>query len=304
MKTLFLIFMACSFLFSNLVSKETKVCKTDNIKNYDTKQCMDDWLNGNFGLKPYKPNYILPYGYRFGANKYTSYVPSDKYKNHEAELQVSLKLNVANNIFGLHESYNIAYSYKSFWQIYASSSPFRETNYNPEMFVTFPIDDDSVVKMTSLTLAIAHMSNGQGNIQDAKIPKQISSYSEFAPYLKNRSRSINYIYAKLGTQHDNLLVDFKVMVPYFGDDLSDNPDIMNYIGYTELQLKYFYGKSMSSLFIKGNYIVGKGALKATYSYPIYPTIFLYVKLFNGYGESLIDYNNNVTKLSIGFSFSR
>jgi len=56
--------------------------------------------------------------------------------------------------------------------------------------------------------------------------------------------------------------------------------------------------------VRGNLMKENGALEATYSYPLKDKTDLYIKLFSGYGESLIDYNRNVTKLAIGFSFSR
>jgi len=50
----------------------------------------------------------------------------------------------------------------------------------------------------------------------------------------------------------------------------------------------------------------RGAIDVHWSYPLLdsPYTFFYFKFFNGYGESLIDYNNCVTKLSFGLSFSR
>jgi phospholipase A1/A2 len=68
---------------------------------------MQKWLNRDFGLKPHKVNYILPYSYREGV--YKSYVPTDEYRNIEAELQVSLKLYLGTGLFGLNESYYLAY---------------------------------------------------------------------------------------------------------------------------------------------------------------------------------------------------
>ena len=50
----------------------------------------------------------------------------------------------------------------------------------------------------------------------------------------------------------------------------------------------------------------KTTIEANYSYPILgrDDLFLYAKFFDGYGESLIDYNNKITKFGIGISISR
>jgi phospholipase A1 len=285
-----------------LSQHETEYFYTEDITNIETKKAMNDWLSSNFGLKPHKTNYLLPFGVREGH--YDQYVASDEYRNIEAELQVSLKLNVTNNVFGLNESYNLSYTHTSFWQIYSPSSPFRETNYNPEFFVVFPIEDRSLMRLKSVTTGLAHLSNGQGNIQDSSIPTELSSIPAVQPYLRNRSRSVNYLYAKADMQYDNFIVDVTAWIPYFGSDLSDNPDLVDYTGLTKLGVKYFYGKNLITLDTNLNFFTGRGSVTATYSYPIYDGAFFYTKLFSGYNESLIDYNNNLTKLSIGFSFSR
>lgn len=105
-------------------------------------------------------------------------------------------------------------------------------------------------------------------------------------------------------QYNNFLVNVKAWMPYFGEDLSDNPDIIDYTGYTSVELKYFYRKHLISLNTRLNFFSKKGALELNYSYPLYPDLYLYTKFFTGYNESLIDYNNYITKFAIGFSFSR
>lgn len=263
----------------------------------ESKKSMENWLSGIFGLQPYRSNYLLPYGY---SNKvYKSYTPTDKYQRNEAELQVSLKMNVARDLFGLGELYYLSYTHTAFWQLYAASSPFRETNYNPEGFVVFPVyDRDSNFNIRSIKFALAHKSNGQGNNKDVV-------YATPADNPGNRSRSINYVYSTVRFEHGTLLSDLTLWYPFpESESGNDNPDIMKYLGYTELKFTYFYQRSMFTLMGRGNFTTGKGAVEGTYSYPLMNDTYLYIKAFSGYGESLIDYNNNLNKFSIGFSFSR
>jgi len=285
------------FFLSALLSADINTKKGSEVEKYEVqeiedaeaKKAMQKWLNRDFGLKPHKVNYILPFAYREGA--YKSYVPTDEYRNIEAELQVSLKLYLGTSLLGLDESYYLAYSHQAFWQIYAESSPFRETNYHPEGFVEFPIaDKDSFLNMKSIKLGLAHTSNGQGSSSDLS---------------KNRSRSLNYIYSEFAFQHETLLTEFTLMAPFPGTaNDSDNPDIMDYLGYASVKLNYFVSKQMFTLMGRGNFTTGYGAVEATYSYPLIDDAYFYVKVFSGYGESLIDYNNYITKSSVGFSFSR
>ena len=294
MKLILLILIFSISLFSAVVKNE-KNLELENFKHKDmeAKSAMQNWLNGYFGLKPYKPNYLLPYGYT--KHDYKSY-SSDVYYNQEAELQISLKIPISKNLFGLDGTYYLSYSQKSFWQIYTKSSPFRETNYNPEAFVVFPIFSDiSGFKLRSIKFSLAHLSNGQGN-------KSVLPNGNVV----NRSRSINYIYTDIAFQNDTLLTDFTLMTPYLGaGDLSDNPDIMDYLGYTAVKFTYFKGKNMFTLMGRGNLVTRRGAIEFTYSHPILKTkTYFYAKIFSGYMESLIDYNHEVTKFSIGFAFSR
>jgi len=289
-----ILFISMSLCGQDIDATKSKI-NLENIKSDRSKANMEDWLNDLFGLKPYRANYILPFGI---ANKtYISYlhdaIPYDK---KEAEIQVSLKLQVAHNLFGLNEKYYLSYTHQAFWQIYIDSSPFRESLYNPEGFVVFPISDrTSLFQLRSLKVAIAHKSNGQPDTTD------IAEFNGF-----NLSKSINYFYTTLRLQHDTLITDLTLQTPFPGSaNLSDNPDIMKYLGYTKAKFTYFYHKSMFSFMIRGNIDSMKGALEATYSYPLHKRkSYLYMKLFSGYVESLIDYNRNITKFSIGVSFSR
>lgn len=268
--------------------------KIKNITNDTSKKSMQKWLNAEFGLQPYRTNYLLPFG--IAKRAYSSHGPVGvNYKNIEAEIQVSLKLKVVSNVFGLDEKYYLSYTHHAFWQIYTKSAPFRENLYNPEAFVIFPISDKtSIFQMRSLKLAIAHKSNGQPNTTD------IPAYNGF-----NLSKSINYLYTTLRLQHQTLITDLTLMAPYLGpSDLTDNPDIMKYMGYTKVKFTYFYNKNMFTLKVRGNIASLKGAVEATYSYPVYKSTYFYAKVFSGYMESLIDYNHDITKVAIGFSFSR
>ena len=281
---------------NDIVDKEQ--IELHEIPDKKAKDSMDDWLEGRFGLKPHYVNYLLPFGYT--EQDYKSYVDSDEYGDVEAQLQVSFKINIANDVFGLGEKYYLSYSQRSFWQIYEESSPFRETNYNPEAFVVFPISDHTTdFHLRSVTLAYAHLSNGQGQTHD----KILYTYAHEDP--NNRSRGIDNFYVNFRFQHNTLITDLKVWSPAIEDkDTSDNPDIMDYLGYAKLKFTYFWGDNMFSLMGRGNPDTGKGAAEVTYSYPLVNGTYLYAKVFTGYGESLIDYNNHLTKFSLGFSFSR
>jgi len=290
----FILLLFCLFLSANEIS-DNSTYNLAEVEGKITKSSIQKWLDHDFGLRPYKVNYILPYGVR--AEAYESHIPSVEYKNIEAELQISLQLEVGSNIYGLGEKYYVSYTQQSFWQIYAESAPFRESMYNPEAFVIFPIeDDDNYFRLRSLKFTLAHRSNGQPNTKNVVFDNNQS--------LGNLSRSVNYVYTTLRLQHKSIILDLKAWIPFPEDpDRSDNLDLMDYTGYTSAKITYFLHDHMFTLKGQGNLGTKKGAVEATYSYPLIHNYF-FTKIFSGYGESLIDYDKYITKFSIGFSFSR
>lgn len=268
----------------------------------ETQEAMQKYKDRYFGIDPHYANYLLPFG--ITSKPYKSYVPSDEYKKYEAELQVSLKLKIVEDLFGLGERYYLSYTHKAMWQLYADSSPFRETNYNPEAFVLFPMDTESLKTLKSLTLSFSHLSNGQGDDRD--VVYEVVSPEGFVNH-GHRSRAINYLKLIGSFEYGNFYTNLAAWLPIrHNEGLKDNSDIMDYMGYGSVQVNYFHGKNMLSLTGRLNPETGYGSLEGTYSYPLnkYDESFIYIKGFHGYGESLIDYNNNISKISIGFSFSR
>lgn len=281
-----------------------------DVNDTTAREVIERKIQSLFGLKAHNANYFLPVGY--GDFVYHSYVPSDKYMRWEAEFQISLKFDLFSDLLGLGEIYSIGYTQQSLWQIYAVSKPFRETNYNPEVFVVVPVDrtfGDLFLK--GVSFAFAHQSNGQGNVTEQGLPDANVTQSaviQANPYwAQNRSRSWNYLTASLLFNYQELLAELRgwVRIPDEAET-DDNPDLIQYLGHGSLKLYYAHGKSMFEMLGRYNLIHRRGAIQANWSYPIgeRTSTFWYVKLFSGYGESLIDYNNYVNKIAVGFCFSR
>jgi len=204
-------------------------------------------------------------------------------KTAETEFQFSIKYDFYANLFGLSEVYSIGYTQKSFWQLYASSAFFRETNYNPEIFLTIPI---AHVKrfdyFKAIRLNFEHQSNGRGGAEE---------------------RSWNFVMATFFLQTGFFFTELRAWKDV--GELKYNLDLMEYLGYGEVRLIFPYKKHILK-FISRNSFSDKRATEFNYSYPVTRDndLFLYVKGFTGYGESLIDYNHQVNKIGIGFSISR
>lgn len=259
-----------------------------------SKKSMQNWLDGDISFEPYKTNYLLPYG--IANKKYSSRIPNVEYANIEAEIQVSLKLQVHYDVLGLNEKYYVSYTHQAFWQIYINSSPFRDSVYNPEGFVIFPIANQfSLFGLNSFKFALAHRSNGKPDTKEIVFNNETK--------LGNLSKSINYFYWTLSFKNETLITDVTVWarIPESAKT-DDNPDMIDYTGYSSIKFRYFFNRNMITFMSRGNLKTKKGAIELTYSHPLIHNN-LFIKVFSGYVESLYTYKQNVSKFSIGFSFS-
>ena len=256
--------------------------------NNVTKATIKQYVNSSFNVSAHQANYFLPFSYRFQDNYIDpeNHHSDDPSKQLETEFQVSIKFDLGSNIIGLNEIYTVAYTQKSFWQLYSDRSAyFRESNYNPEFFITFPLRvSESTSGIRGVRLGVAHQSNGLG-----------------LPY----ERSWNYFYTDLYIQMGFLFVDLKAWYAPPGSLEKYNPDLLDYLGHGHLRFVIPYEKHvLEATFMSA--FNGHSSAEAHYSYPIFgrDDMFLYLKGFMGYGESLIEYDTKISKVGLGFSISR
>jgi len=259
----------------------------ENIAHSDdneTKETLKRYIYSSYNIKAHHTNYFIPVSYRLKKEYIdNTNLPHESIQT-EAEFQVSLKYEIGANLFGLHEIYSAAYTQRSFWQLYTPSAFFRETNYNPEIFMRIPITIDFQANgIKAIQLRFAHMSNGRGGAEE---------------------RSWNYLYTDFYFQIRPVFLDLKFW--YRINDSQDyNPELINYLGHGEVRFIFPYKKHM--LETKFRYSSeAKLTTEINYSHPVFlrDDLFFYIKGFSGYGESLIDYNQKVKKVGFGFSISR
>ena len=254
----------------------------DKVNDKETDENLKQMITGDFSLYPYKKNYLLPATYDFNQ--------SEDRSSFETDFQISIEKPLAYNIFGLNESISAAYTQRSFWQTAEHSSPFRETNYEPEVFIQFPYKSTSTLK--GYKVALNHVSNGKND---------------------ELSRSWNRVYFESYFQLANLFIIPKVWyrIPENSND-DDNPDIEDYYGNGDLTFLYAYKKHTFELALRNNLEfndANKGSAELNWTFPL--PEFLYTQntyglfqIFSGYGNSLIDYDREVHKVGLGIAFSR
>ena len=247
--------------------------------------------SGILSVRAHRPIYLLPGWYNSSPNRnpsspeHTSAIPEQQRQNHvETKMQVSFKTKLLQDLFGTNADLWFGYTQVSHWQVYkgSMSSPFRNTDYEPEIFLTQPVKADlpGGGSLRMLGIGAAHQSNGQSD---------------------PLSRSWNRIYAMAGMEWGKLTVVPRLWwrIPEKSSD-DDNSDINRYMGYGDLQMYYRFNdrQSLGSL-ARYNPASGKGGLQLNYTFPISGRLKGYVQAFHGYGESLLDYNHKHNSIGLG-----
>jgi phospholipase A1 len=238
-----------------------------------------------FAITPHRQNYFLALTYDSDPNTETyEFADEDEPKHFEVKFQLSFKLLLWDDMFRGNGDLFCAYTQRSWWQLYdeALSSPFRETNYEPELFVKFDTDFNVLgLRNRLFVIGLNHQSNGRGGVL---------------------SRSWNRIYADLIAERGNFVIGLK---PWYripeDDEEDDNPNIEKYMGYGELFGAYRLKGHVLSFMARHNLRrhEDKGALELGWSFPITHNVRGYVQCFNGYGESLVDYYDSVNRIGVG-----
>lgn len=248
--------------------------------------------NNPFGVLAHRANYLLPISYSARPNNLPVY--GYGLQRAEVKFQFSFKFPIGRPVWGDRIQFYGAYTNQSWWQAFNSdaSAPFRETNHEPELFATIATDLSPLGFDTAYIRAgISHQSNGQSGL---------------------RSRSWNRAYAAIVMEKEGWVVSLKPWLRLPEDPKTsandpkgdDNPDIEDFTGHFELGLfRRFSEKHSLSALIRQNFKTHKGAIQLGYSYPLNERFKGYIELFDGYAESMIDYNHHNTRLGIGIQLT-
>jgi phospholipase A1 len=246
---------------------------------------------GTLSLRPHQKNYLLIANHSSAPNsepfsQYRDLAPVGEraeLMQTEIKYQLSLKTKVLEDLTPLHADVWAAYSQQSLWQAYngRASSPFRDTNYQPELMAVVPLNIPlpGGVRARFVNFGIVHQSNGQALAL---------------------SRSWDRVYAQVGLEKGNFNVLARVWQrrnESFDDD--DNPDIIDYMGHGDLIATYHRSGHDFSLGLRRNFATNRGAVQADWAFPLTPHLKGYVQAFSGYGSSLIDYNHRQNTIGAG-----
>lgn len=200
----------------------------------------------------------------------------------EAKFQISLKAPLMLNVLGTPVDILAGYTNRSFWQMFNKqvSSPFRETNHEPEIWARWRTELPFMGgQFRAFSVGFNHQSNGQAG---------------------PLSRSWNRVFAETLWESRPVALNLRLWHRISETpEKDDNPDIVDYLGRMELTAIYSAGAHEFSAMARRNFSTHKGAWQVDWSFPLYKNLRGYVQWFEGYGESLIDYNYRVRSLGMG-----
>ena len=270
---------------------ETYYRTFDAINDSESAETIMQYVSGSFAVRAYKTNYAVI--------SYMDTLPQGdtvetEYINMETKFQLSIRGDYISNLFGASQIWTVAYTQTSYWQLFVTSEPFRETNYQPEAFVAIPFYHKlDAIAMKGASFGFRHHSNGQ---------QQYSDINRTSP-----SRSWNRLYVSGYFQWNKLFANLTLWYPIHSTGtLTDNADIVDYYGYGSLELNYTHKKLLSRLTGRYNTSTDKGSAELEFTYPVGNSkkVFYYLQGFTGYGQSLIDYHTYVNQVGFGISLSR
>ncbi|HYF60302.1 MAG TPA: phospholipase A [Burkholderiaceae bacterium] len=251
---------------------------------------------GTFVLRPYRPVYVLPVRWTDRPNRSPETdaeggVPSVTIPTRalDATFQLSLKSKLWETIGGSDIDLWAAYTQQSYWQVYtpALSRPFRETNYEPELFAIRGFDRPVPGgRMRFVGLGINHQSNGRA---------------------EPLSRSWNRVILMAGFERGDWSLLARTWWRLTEDrEDDDNPGIGNFIGRAEMIVTRKFGANVLSVQMRHSLRVGdasRGSVMLDWGFPMSSYLKGHLRAFSGYGESLIDFNHRQTTIGVGVSLA-
>ena len=180
------------------------------------------------------------------------------------------------------------YTQNSLWDLSGESKPFRDTNYRPSLFWRW-LRTDQRTWIDGVRIGVEHESNGGEGVS---------------------SRSLNIVFIQPEWRWKTASLGNYELAPryFYYFDKGENDDIDRYRGYVDWKLRWDSGDNWIFSVLARMGAAQKGSLQLDLArrardLKIGPVSgYFYAQYFNGYGESLLDYNvRRPSQLRIGFA---
>lgn len=203
--------------------------------------------------------------------------------NADVKYQISFRQRLTNSYLPFNTFIFISYTQKSFWNIYKKSSPFLDTNFNPGIGLGRYLISDDNNYMGSVFVQLEHESNGKDSLD---------------------SRSWDFMSAS-GKYYfnDRLFFRAKAWLPLFLLMEDTNTDLLRYKGYANFSVDYRTKNERwwfnANVTPRRNFITMNTNLSAAFRVSKKFNQYLFFELYNGRGDSLLDYKEYDLKLRVG-----
>lgn len=234
-------------------------------------------------LSAHEPTYIV-FGESSDRGFDARYQLSFKYRIFDPEGFIGRFSPLFSNLY-------FSYTQTSLWDIGEDSSPFRDTSYRPGLFYKWA-GSDKFLFPDEWRAGVEHESNGRSDGDSRSLDTAFVSPSWHIDLPSSRRFS------------------FMPKV-YTYIDKNENNDIQRYRGYVDWVARFGRedGLIINGLYREGTAGYATGQLDI--SYPISERIFartgsfVHLQLFSGYGETLLDYDQDRdTQIRLGISIAR
>ena len=204
--------------------------------------------------------------------------------NSDVKFQISLAIRLTDTVLPWNSFLFLMYTQKTFWNVFENSLPMHDLNFNPGIGWSKPFFNKNRY-VGKLTLLLEHESNGRDG-EDSRSWNRISFYG---------STIID----------EWLMVHAKFWIPII--DGENNKDILKYCGIyqsgvviTTPNKKLNFGLTLVKR--EGWNFNFNTIFEASWKVHEKSNLNLFLQYYNGYGESLLDYNQFHSRLRVGIVF--
>ncbi|MEK6697442.1 MAG: phospholipase A [Nitrospirota bacterium] len=209
--------------------------------------------------------------------------------NWTARFQISFKYLLTDKIIRGDDSLFLGYTQTSVWDLSSSSVPFYDTSYRPSLF--YEVADTARIRRKGslpwLQVGYEHESNGKAGAD---------------------SRSMNIVFVRpcfyFGKPEDTHFRFAPKVWAYVGG--GGNSEMEHYRGYADLlgilevgKGSGFFSESQLAVTLRKGAHGHYGSVQADGAYPLGSTFYLHLQYFNGFGETILDYNKRETQYRLG-----
>ena len=199
----------------------------------------------------------------------------------DVRFQISLRQRLTQSILPGKTFLFLTYTQNCFWNVYQNSAPFRDVNFNPSLSLgKFLIGDNELRGI--LIASLEHESNGR----DSSESRSWNFLSAYGTYLFN----------------PRLFFSMKLWLPFLV--ASENKNILIYrgIGYVSLNYQSRDQRFWLTAVLqpRKRFMRINTTLEAGYKINLPANQYVFFQYYNGYGESLLDYDRYTSMIRIGF----